>query len=1252
MTTDLSNPFLLHPSDQPGNILVSKTLQGDNYNTWSRAMRISLSAKNKLGLVDETVDPPVKTDKQFALWQRCNDMVLAWILNSVHEDIASSVSYYTSATDVWADLRDRFSQGNDSRVYQIKREIVEHRQEQQSISAYYTKLKALWDELTSYHEPPTCTCGGLKKINERDGKEKVMQFLMGLNESYAAVRGQILLMQPLPDTRKAYSLVLQQEKQVEVSLTRNSNNLHAMNVANHREPAAQRGNSFLKCSYCDQKYHTVDRCFYLYGFPPGHKYHGKRVTPPNKKKPAANHVKAGDEVAKGTDQHHLGTPSDGPKFTAEEYAQIMAMLKKTNLDGNTQHFANAAGTIKPLSNLSGALAQKTLYWIIDSGATDHISPSPHLLDKRSMINSVHMPNGGKATIESVGSIQVTPLIKIDDVLHVPNFRVYLLSVSKLTESLRCIVIFFPTFCVIQDMDTRRTIGLGKRYNGLYYLSTDQNPHFAHNINRHSNLWHQRLGHPSSGPLQSLTKQVPNIVFDSNHSCDICPLAKQTRLSFPSSFISSQAPFDLIHCDIWGPHRVNSHSGARYFLTIVDDYSRFTWIHLMRLKSETQGLLCSFIAWVQTQFKCVIKTIRADNGAEFTYLRPFFDSKGIVFHTSCPSTPQQNGVVERKHRHFLNVGRALRFQANLPLTFWGESIQTACYLINRLPTPLLHHKTPFELLHRTLPDFTHLRVFGCLCYVTNLHPAHKFDQRAHKCIFVGYPLGQKGYRVYDLTSHKFSTSRDVVFHENTFPYISQPPDHQLDSIVLPLPLDTHPHPHPSPNPHPSPDTHPFPNPIPSHRDSNPPPDPITSLNLDTPLSSDPAPPPLSMVPRHSHRIPKPSVRLQGYHLYHVNSLAPGATSSSMSGTRYPLSHYVTHAHLSPSHRYFACAISTIVEPTTFEQANNDPKWQAAMQSELLALEQNHTWTLTRLPPGHRAIGCRWVFKVKYHSDGSVERYKARLVAKGFTQREGIDYKETFAPVAKLITVRCLLAVASVRNWSLHQMDVQNAFLHGDLREEVYMQLPPGLRRQGAYDACRLNKSIYGLKQASRSWFHKFSTAIHQAGYQQSKADYSLFTKVRDHSFTTVLIYVDDMIITGNDEEAIRDLKLFLHTHFRIKDLGPLKYFLGVEVARSSQGISISQRKYTLDILDEAGLLGAKPAKFPMEENLKLSPTEGQILHDASKYRRLVGKLIYLTITRPEISYAVHVLSQYMQQPRKPHLDAVHRLLRYLKGAPGQ
>ncbi|KAL6321002.1 hypothetical protein AAG906_010811 [Vitis piasezkii] len=256
----------------------------------------------------------------------------------------------------------------------------------------------------------------------------------------------------------------------------------------------------------------------------------------------------------------------------------------------------------------------------------------------------------------------------------------------------------------------------------------------------------------------------------------------------------------------------------------------------------------------------------------------------------------------------------------------------------------------------------------------------------------------------------------------------------------------------------------------------------------------------------------------------------------------------------------------------------------MAAELHALKQNHTWTLTPLP-SHRPIGCKW-------------RYKARLVAKGFTQRR-INYKETFSPVAKLTTIRCLLAIAVVRHWSLHQMDVQNAFLHGDLLEEVYMQLPPGFRRQGETPMVYLG-----------------------------------------NSFTVVLIYVDDMIITGNDENVIAALKESLHTKFCIKDLGQLRYFLGIEVARSIDGISISQRKYTLDILDEAGLLGAKPLSTPMEENNKLLPTIGDLLKNPSTYRRLVGQLIYLTITRLEI------------KPRKPHLDVVHHLLRYLKGASGQ
>jgi len=184
--------------------------------------------------------------------------------------------------------------------------------------------------------------------------------------------------------------------------------------------------------------------------------------------------------------------------------------------------------------------------------------------------------------------------------------------------------------------------------------------------------------------------------------DICPITKQTRLSLNMSYISSHASFDLIHGDIWGPHRTHTHSGARYFLTIVDDYSCYTWIHLMKLKSETQTLLKSFNAFVKTQFQCNVKCVRADNGSEFTSMRPFFNDLGILFQQSCPATPQQNGVIERKHCHLLNVARALRFQACLPLQFWRESILTVAYIINRLPTPILLKASPYEKLHNIIP----------------------------------------------------------------------------------------------------------------------------------------------------------------------------------------------------------------------------------------------------------------------------------------------------------------------------------------------------------------------------------------------------------------------------------------------------------------------------------------------------------------------------------------------------------------------
>lgn len=242
----------------------------------------------------------------------------------------------------------------------------------------------------------------------------------------------------------------------------------------------------------------------------------------------------------------------------------------------------------------------------------------------------------------------------------------------------------------------------------------------------------------------------------------------------------------------------------------------------------------------------------------------------------------------------------------------------------------------------------------------------------------------------------------------------------------------------------------------------------------------------------------------------------------------------------------------------------------MQREITTLENNDTWILTDLPPGKKAIDSKWVYKIKYKPSGEVERYKAWLVAKGFMQVEGVDFHDTFAPVAKLVTVRIVIVVAVQRKWFIHQLDVNNAFLHGDLSEEIYMKVPQGFAKTGDTRVCRLKKSIYDLRQSSRNWYNKFNHALLAFGFVQSKADHSLFVFKKASTYIATLIYVDDVILLGNENALITKVKVYIDRKFSIKDLGPLKYFLGIEATRTPDGLVLSQRKYTMDILADSGL----------------------------------------------------------------------------------
>jgi len=376
------------------------------------------------------------------------------------------------------------------------------------------------------------------------------------------------------------------------------------------------------------------------------------------------------------------------------------------------------------------------------------------------------------------------------------------------------------------------------------------------------------------------------------------------------------------------------------------------------------------------------------------------------------------------------------------------------------------------------------------------------------------------------------------------------------------------------------------------------------------------------------------------------------SSQSSGTPYPITHYVNCDNFSTPYKHFLAIITAGTKPQTFAEAVKDEQWRQAMKHEIHALEHNDIWTMEPLPLRKKAIGCKWVYRIKYNSDGSIERFKARLVILGNNQVEGLDYNEKFAHVAKMITVRTFLTAAVAKSWELHQIDVHNAFLYGDLEEEVYMKMPPGFRSPTLNQVCRLWKSLCGLRQAPRCWFAKLASALKQYEFQQSHSDYSLFTLHKGTLQLHVLVYVDDLIISGNNSAAIHTFKHYSSTCFHMKDLGSLKYFLGIEVARNSTGLFLCQRKYALDIISEVGMLGVKLVVFPLDQNHHLPLADGPPLSDPDHYRRLVGRLIYLSVTRSELSYCVHMLTQFMQHPRQEHWEAALRIVRYLKGNPGQ
>ena len=905
-------------------------------------------------------------------------------------------------------------------------------------------------------------------------------------------------------------------------------------------------------------------------------------------------------------------------------------------------------------------------WYIDSGASQHMS---HQKDSMEDYVEFATPEkvrlGDNRVIEALGKGSVWVQVKVEenykraklqDVLYVPDLAKNLFSVSAVTKK-KYSMSFDQEKCVIVDKNGN-VVGSGKVCDNLFVLDVPQMKKKSHDVNAASelseasseHLWHQRYGHLGLKNLRMLRDKelVQGLKFQSSQEstfCDGCAKGKQKRMPFPKESSRATEILEIVHSDVCGPMQTKSHGGNRYFVTFIDDKSRFTAVYFMQRKDQVFEKFKEYEAMVTNVTGKNIKILRSDNGGEYTskvfvdYLR----KKGIQRQLTIPRTPQQNGVAERMNRTIQEAARSMMHNAGLEYGFWGEAVETAVILRNRSPTVAVENMTPYENFMGKKPDVSNLKVFGCNAYMHIAKETRKkWDPKSKKCIFIGYSLYSKAYRLWDPKARKVHLSRDVLFEENNFDgRVREPPyteslelagDNQEQAMVEELPED------------------------PVEQQSV-----ITQNRAEESNQQEPDNQTMADLPEEPVIEDPESVI--------TNDDAEEETEVQETDNNREseqLSRRSERNRMPPNRdgvitgdwwkRDATCSSAEGIseEPTTLEAALTSPdkvQWKEALDNEYSSLVKNNTWTLVPLPKGRKAVDCRWVFKVKYNADGSIERHKARLVAKGFSQVAGLDYEETFSPVARYTSIRTILAIANQLNLEVHQMDVSTAFLNGELQEEIYMTQPEGyILKRKEHLVCKLNKSIYGLKQASRCWFNTINEFLKNSGYVQCKSDPCLYIKREGDNLMLVALYVDDLLLASNSKKMLHREKEALKRRFEMKDLGEVHYCLGIQIERkrTKKFMLLHQSKYLTSLLKKFGMEDCKPVSTPLDQSSKLLPNEGDPV-DKTKYQTLVGGLTYaVTGTRPDLAYALGMVSQFCSNPGLEHWKAAKRILRYIKG----
>ena len=958
---------------------------------------------------------------------------------------------------------------------------------------------------------------------------------------------------------------------------------------------------------------------------------------------------------------------------------------RTILDGMSNPLIQFLLVILPLvflcpgwfgaSSTAVALASSTISseagWLVDSGASCHMTECADLFSAISDIPPVSVygvgpagANGSSMLVATQSGMLSVPVmcddgsvhdLKLENVLLVPGIGRNLVSVDALVA--KGAELNFSSNGAQLTVPGSARISLARK-SGLFELPLLTNHTAAAvRVKPDYQLMHRRLGHPG----ESIVSRMSGLANTTGAPCESCQMNKAIHRSFSKRRPEDKRatkPYQRIHTDLWGPSNATSLGGAKYICAFVDDFTREATVYFLKRKKDAAGCFEEFLHDVVYRQNHSVSVLRADNGGEFVgrAFKRVLREHRVTPEFSPPHSPQSNGTVERFWGTVIPRAKAMLYDSGLSLDFWAESVRSSVYLYNRLPSSALDGVSPIEFRTGERPDIEHLRCFGATAYVLN-ERASKIGPNATRQVLLGYADDCSAYRVYNPLTRKVTNTVHVTFNEARFGWSTSefgagshtsasPPTFNLiagagatsssvgdvdgPSVRIQIHADGCESPVTASDCGPSPSISP------------PPLEPGTPMT--SPASSAASSPSNAESPRASRFADD----------YRGSATTGGNGRPSRTVRRPDRPGFVFLALLAA----LGCDPSA---PDTYFDALCDPRapeWKEAMDREYDSLIQFGTWDEQLLPPGAKLVDTRWVYRCKFDAGGNLVCYKARFCAKGFSQRQGVDYFETFAPVIRLESVRTLVALAAENDWELFQADVSSAFLNAELEETVFIRQPRGYETyapNGQQHVLRLHRSIYGLRQAPRCWntlLHKFLLA---QGLQRSEADPCVYIKRTKAGIVVVGIYVDDLLFTGSDRSGINDLRAALADEFKIKDLGILHHYLGIAVNRTAGGITMSQRQYVVDLLNQFGMEECHPTATPLVAKQKLtrdmSPvTDAELQRMADiPYRSAVGSLMYLALaTRPDIANAVRDLARYSHNPGWDHWLGVKHVFRYLQG----